>query len=148
MTPATGDTAPRLRALAPQEVDDFLRSHDWGVLAVVHDGRPYAVPIGYGYEDGVLYFATGPGRKADALRSNPVASLTVTDVRDGDHWTSVVVTGRVEWVESETERLVAERAIYRKRRGAGEVSRRDADRFAGALVARLTPDEVTGRRRG
>lgn len=147
--PKSGDApaAPGLRELSPEEVDAFLRAHEWGVLSVVHEGRPYAVPVAYGYEDGVFYFATGPGRKADALRAHPVACLTVSDVRDGDHWTSVVATGRVEWVDAEPDRLAAERAIFRQRRAAGEVSQRDARRFAGALIARLVADEVTGRER-
>lgn len=38
-------------------------------LAMVDDGRPYVVPLNFGYRDGVLYFHSArQGRKVDILR--------------------------------------------------------------------------------
>ena len=106
---------------------------------------PYGVPVVYGWDGESLFFASAPGKKTDILRSNPRVSFTIPDVRDSSKgWTSVIVTGRIEWVEGVAEKLSAFNTLRKQVPGA--VPRlSDAARLARATVARIVVEELTGR---
>jgi nitroimidazol reductase NimA-like FMN-containing flavoprotein (pyridoxamine 5'-phosphate oxidase superfamily) len=60
------------------ELAELLRSGEVCHLSMVDDGKPYIVPLNYGYVDGVLYFHSAPeGRKIDILRKNPQVCFSV-----------------------------------------------------------------------
>jgi len=132
--------------LSPEEAEEFLRRHNWGVLATVGAGQPYAVPVGYGFNGRCAYLATGPGRKLNNLLESPLVCLTVLEVVDGDRWTSVVLSGSAERITDLPGQMRAARAIQRQR--SGRISAQDVARFARATLIRITPTEITGRRRG
>lgn len=137
------------RELAAHEADDFLRTSSWGVLATVEEGRPYAVPVVYGYDGAVVYVACRPGRKVRNLEAVPAACLTVVRVEEGGaRWRSVVVRGAVDWVTDPVRRLRALAALRRQRGLPLPLGLDDVAALAGARVLRLVPDEVTGRSRG
>lgn len=140
--------APRSRPdeLSPEEAEEFLRRRDWGVLSTIGDGAPYAVPVGYGFDGRYAYLASAPGRKLRNLLASPQVCLTVLDVRDGDRWTSVVLIGTAAPVTNLPGQMRAVRAIQRQR--GARVTAQDVARFARATVIRITPTEITGRRRG
>lgn len=118
--------------------DDVLAAGYWGVLTVVDAGGPYAVPVVYGWEAGAAYVLMQPGRKERALRADPGASLSVPDGAGG----SVLVRGRVEWLEDLTQKVHAADVVRRQMEGRRTPTARDAARFIRARVMKLVPDEV------
>ena len=143
--------------LPDEEALAVLRAAKRGVLSVTGDGgHPYGIPLNPFWDDetGRLYFhGAREGHKIDALRRDPRASFTALDegVRDEGGWAltfrSVVVFGRVEFVEDQ------DAAIAICRRLARRFNPSDADieeeiRRAGArvLVFSLVPEHITGKR--
>ena len=60
------------------EIDSILSSAHLCHLAMVDDGKPYIVPMNFGYADGALYFHSAPqGRKIDIIRKNPEVCFNV-----------------------------------------------------------------------
>lgn len=54
-----------------EEIDDILRRSTVCRLAMVDAGRPYLVPLCFGYDAGALYFHSAPvGKKIDLLKKN------------------------------------------------------------------------------
>ena len=146
----TGEQGRPFAGAAVRPLDEesswtLLRSHSWGVLATLHNGRPYSVPVSYGVGVNGLYVATGPGRKLQALEAEPAVCLTVTDVTDGSRWSCVVITADAVPVRGIRERVTALDAIRRQRSDGGTASPRDVARAARASVFRLVPLEISGR---
>lgn len=60
------------------DLESILRSARICHLSMVDDGRPYVVPLNFGYEDGALYFHSAPeGRKIDVLGRNPDVCFSI-----------------------------------------------------------------------
>jgi hypothetical protein len=142
--PGVGVTTLNARAAS-----DFLRSRSWGILSTLESGSaaPYAVPVSFGWEGGVVLLACSPGRKTRNLEHHPEACLTVVEASNGDHWTSVVIRGRVNWLTGPLERLRAAVCIHAQR-GPTLLSPKDLLRFGRARIARLDPHEISARSRG
>jgi nitroimidazol reductase NimA-like FMN-containing flavoprotein (pyridoxamine 5'-phosphate oxidase superfamily) len=136
----------RPRPMTPEETDALLRRHWWGTLSTVGAEGVYAVPVGYGWDGGHLYVASGPGRKARNLEADPRVCLSVAEVESGDRWRSVTVSGTAEPVSGVAATLAALNAIRRQRAGQ-PVTAADAARLARAAVFRVVPGEVGGRAR-
>jgi len=63
-----------------EEIVSILRRGEVCFLSMVDDGKPYVVPLNYGYEENALYFHTAPaGRKIDILRRNPGVCFSILD---------------------------------------------------------------------
>lgn len=135
------------REMSAGEVDAFLARHRWGLLSTVDaEGRPYAVPVSYGWDGASLFVATGPGRKLRNLEAGGAACLTVAEVVDGSRWGCVVASGTAVRVTGMTS---IARALTRIAMQQGTMpSRADLARGAKSRVFRLHPDELTGRERG
>jgi nitroimidazol reductase NimA-like FMN-containing flavoprotein (pyridoxamine 5'-phosphate oxidase superfamily) len=93
-----------------KEIESLLRSSEICHLSMVDDGKPYLVPLNFGYEDGALYFHSAPeGRKIDILRKNPdvcfsvIARNILVKGEKACSWTakytSVIGTGRATIVD-------------------------------------------------
>ena len=62
----------------PATIDDILQRGTICHLAMVDGGRPYVVPLCYGYRDGVLFaHSAREGRKLDLLRRNSAVCFDV-----------------------------------------------------------------------
>ena len=62
----------------------------------VDNGRPFIVPLAYGY-DGEAVYAVGPvGRKIQVMREQPLVSFEVDTAEAEDRWESVVAEGTYE----------------------------------------------------
>lgn len=133
--------------MSDRQIRAFLEAHSWGLLAMLHDARPYAVPVSYGLDGAHLYIASGAGRKLRSLQASPAVCLTIADVVSGANWSSVVVMADARPVRSLRERLHGLAAIRRRAPAGGAVSAADVARAAGASVFRLTPVEISGRTR-
>ena len=74
-------------------------------------GRPYIVPLAYGY-DGEAVYAMGPiGRKIRIMRKQPLISFEVDEAEAEDRWQSVVAEGEYQELVTESERQAALRII-------------------------------------
>lgn len=98
-------------------------------LAMVDNGKPYIVPMNFGYsvcENSItLYFhSAGEGRKIDILKSNPAvcvemdcAHKLITGDKACDYtmdFESLIGNGTVEFVESDDEKVFAFTQIMQK----------------------------------
>jgi len=104
-----------VRRLDSDEIDDILVRRGIGVLAMVDDGQPYAIPMSFGYDADRMVFPMQWGggqqsRKGQAVDSNPNVCLTVyeQDSDDAAIWRSVVVMGELYGIpDDQTERAYA-----------------------------------------
>ncbi len=123
-------------------------------LAIPDQPLPYLVPMNYGYRDGVLYFhCANHGRKIDLLRHNPQVSFCV--VADpgvvageqacnwGARFRSVSGHGRVEFVEQESDKIIALRTLMAQY--SDEEFTFPSEQIAATMVFRLVIDEMTGK---
>lgn len=148
------------QALSQGEAIDVLKNAKRGVLSMIGDGGwPYGVYMNphYNEVDGRIYFhGSKIGYKIESLKKDPRVSFTVID--DGVHeadrdpawaWTfrSVVVFGRVEFVEDREKALEICRGLTR-RFTKDEKYIEDEIRKSGAAVQvfALVPEHITGKR--
>lgn len=105
-----------IRVLPDDQVEELLRSAIVGRIACCdHEedgGRPYLVPLAYGYDGVALHAHTGPGRKLRLMRANPLVTIEVDHAEAPDHWESVVAEGRFEEVRDPADRERALAVIY------------------------------------
>ncbi len=147
---AGGHGASRFKASIPMDaagIADCLCANRWGTLATIHDGRPYAIPLIFGWDGELLYFIASPGRKTEDLIANPDVCFTVTEVAQGGHrWRSVVVLGTAELVADVPGRISALRTLRAHLNvSIKDVGVADVAALAHARVVRVRPREVTGR---
>ena len=143
--------------LSDAEALEILAKAKRGVLSVVgDDGWPYGIWLNphYRREDGRIYFhGAKEGHKIDALRRDARVSFTVIDegVQDEGGWAytfrSVVVFGRIEFVEDQTLALERCRELARRFNPSEEAIEKEI-RIAGARVQVLCliPEHITGKR--
>jgi nitroimidazol reductase NimA-like FMN-containing flavoprotein (pyridoxamine 5'-phosphate oxidase superfamily) len=97
-----------MRHLDRDEIDKMLVRNGIGVLAMVAERQPYAIPMSFGYDSDQMVFPMqwGSGnesQKSRAIDSNPNVCLTVyeQDKRDEVVWRSIVLTGQIYEIQSE-----------------------------------------------
>ena len=87
------------------DITEILQSGKICYLSVVDGGKPYVVPLNYGYSDGALFFHSSPqGRKIDVIKRNPEVCFSIVSdyrlVRDkkacswSTKYSSVIGTGK------------------------------------------------------
>lgn len=102
-----------IQVLPDDQIEELLRTAIVGRIACCdHSGRPYLVPLAFGYDGIALYAHSGPGRKVQIMRQNPLVSVEVDEASASDRWRSVVAEGRYEELISPAERERALRTIY------------------------------------
>lgn len=100
----------------PETILSILRSAHIVRIAMVDNGKPYIVPLNYGYKDNALYIhCATEGRKMDILRKDPHVCFEIegktTLITDelACKWTmefqSLIGYGRVEILESKEEKI-------------------------------------------
>jgi hypothetical protein len=106
-----------IEMLSPAEIDELLRTAIVGRIACCDhgaggNGRPYLVPIGFGYDGEAVYAHSGPGRKLDLMRAQPLVTFEVDAAEATDSWRSVIAEGTFEEVTGTDARSHALRTIY------------------------------------
>lgn len=106
-----------IRVLPPSEIEELLRSAIVGRIAccghgAVGDGRPYLVPLAYGYDGDAVYAHSGPGRKLDLMRAEPRVTFEVDDAEAPERWRSVIAEATFEEIEDSGQRDRALAVIY------------------------------------
>ena len=79
----------------------------------IGDGRPYLVPLAYGYDGESIYAHSGPGRKLDLMRTEPRVTFEVDSAEASDRWRSVIAEGLFEEIHDPAERHHALSTMYR-----------------------------------
>jgi nitroimidazol reductase NimA-like FMN-containing flavoprotein (pyridoxamine 5'-phosphate oxidase superfamily) len=60
------------------ELESIIHSGELCFLSMVDEGRPYLVPMNFGYGNGTLYFHSAPeGRKIEILTKNPDVCFSI-----------------------------------------------------------------------
>lgn len=126
-------TDGKYRLLSPKEHDDvktILRQEAFGYLAV-QGNKPYVVPVNFAYTEsddpdswGQIFFHSGPGRKTEALATDPricLAVLAGTNLykgkqpcNDSFNYRSVLVEGKATLINAPQEKQQALRTIVTK----------------------------------
>jgi nitroimidazol reductase NimA-like FMN-containing flavoprotein (pyridoxamine 5'-phosphate oxidase superfamily) len=132
--------------LSLEESLALLRSSSLGRLGCIADGEPYVVPVNYVCDDVSVIIHSLPGKKIDAMRTNPRVCVQVDRIVDHLNWTSVLAHGRYEEIRGGAGR---ERAMERLLSAFPDLTPVESviARDAGAptpIVFRLLIDRVTG----
>lgn len=93
----------KVRAMTPDEMKQMLERSDFGHLGCNRDGHPYVVPMHYVFRAPYLYFVTTEGTKTDYITANPEICFQVEDVKDSEHWRSVMVIGPAQRLTNEDD---------------------------------------------
>jgi len=107
-----------IHVLPEEGIERLLRTAIVGRIACCDhgadggDGRPYLVPLAYGYDGEALYAHSGPGRKLRIMRRQPLVTIEVDQAEAADRWRSVVAEGTFEELTEPAARDRALRLIY------------------------------------
>lgn len=102
-----------IHILPEAEIEVLLRTSIVGRIACGGDeGRPYLVPLAYGYDGEAIYAHSGPGRKIRLMRARPLVSFEVDAVEAADRWRSVIAEGTYEEIIEPAARDQALAMIY------------------------------------
>jgi uncharacterized protein len=106
-----------IRELSAEGIEALLRTAIVGRIAccghgLIGDGRPYLVPLAYGYDGDAVYAHSGPGRKLDLMRSEPRVTFEVDEAKASDRGRSVIAEGTFEEIEDPRQREAALVVIY------------------------------------
>jgi nitroimidazol reductase NimA-like FMN-containing flavoprotein (pyridoxamine 5'-phosphate oxidase superfamily) len=136
-------------------MEEILKREVIGYLGLLDSGRPYVVPLNYGYINGrILFHGSLTGKKMDCLQAHPHVCFTVAsqsgEVRrhgDGDPChldsDSVICYGRARVIDDPEERRAALDEFNRCfRPNARAISLESAMRTA---VVEIAIAEMTGR---
>src|SRR5918996_5276470 len=106
-----------IHVLPDNEIEELLQTAIVGRIACCDhgangDGRPYLVPLAYGYDGEAIYAHSGPGRKLDFMRAEPRVTFEVDEGSAPNCWRSVIVEATFEELTDEAEREAALRTLY------------------------------------
>jgi nitroimidazol reductase NimA-like FMN-containing flavoprotein (pyridoxamine 5'-phosphate oxidase superfamily) len=107
-----------ISVLPEDEIEELLRTAIVGRIACcAHgaeggDGRPYVVPLAYGYDGEAIYAHSGPGRKIRLMRAQPLITVEVDYADASDRWRSVIAEGVYEEISDGDDRQRALEIIY------------------------------------
>lgn len=106
----------RIYVLDDASIEDLLKTAIVGRIACGHPdvdgGRPYLVPLAYGYDGESIYAHSGIGKKIQIMRLNPLVTIEVDHATDAENWRSVIAKGRYEEIHEPNERDAALAIIY------------------------------------
>lgn len=136
-------------------LDEILSSQLICRLAMVDGGRPYIIPVNYGYRDGCLYIHSAPeGKKIDLLRTNPEVCFEVEDkmeITKGEkacdwstRYRSVVGYGTAE-ILSDGESKQKGLELLMAQHGAPELKEFNQKNLDRMVILKLTITSLTGK---
>ncbi|WP_135824077.1 pyridoxamine 5'-phosphate oxidase family protein [Halorussus ruber] len=128
--------------MTDEELDEYLRENDIGVLSLADDGDAYAIPVGYHYDGERLVVRLGErddSTKMDYLETTERATLVLYEKESERSSWSVMVRGSLRELPPESDREINEQ--FEPFRLFNE-SIEDVD----AAVYEMEMAEVTGRR--
>lgn len=143
-----------------KEIEEIINKAEICHMAMVDGDKPYVLPFNYGYKDKTIYLHSGPGgKKFDVLKKNNNVSLSfetdsVLNIRNeyvacsySMKFKSVLVTGKVEFIEEPEKKVEALNIIMKQYCGRDDF-KYNAPAIKNVVVFKITDAEFTGRRRG
>jgi uncharacterized protein len=135
------------------ECVQLLQRNSVGHLGCAKDDEPYVVPIHYSFdaERQAIYVVSTVGQKIEWMRANPRVCLTVDEITDKNHWTTVVLNGSYEEVGDSSEPGEAQKRSQqlfhqRKEWWLPAMAKHSPDPARKVLVFQIRIDRMTGRR--
>ena len=131
--------------LSEDEIEALLRRRRVGRIGCCIDSRPYVVPVDFAYDGSAVYVVSGPGRKIDAMRTDPRICFEVDEIDESDGalvWRSVIADGVYVELTDDDGRRAALTLLGKI--GPGSPSRMP-NIPAGMIIFRIDFTEKTGR---
>ena len=139
------------------EMESLLNEATVCRLACADDGKPYIVPLSFGYREGVIYLHSAhKGRKITLLKKNPECCIEVDECLEvvrgkspcnwGMHYRSVICMGRAHFVTDPEEKRDGLNCIL-NHYGA-EPHPFSEKELQGVCVIRIDIAEMTGKKYG
>lgn len=139
-----------INSLSRNEITKFLEEHSFAHLGCQQGDEVYVVPITYAYDDGSLYSYSKDGKKIKMLRNNPKVCVQFDDVKNFNHWKSVIAWGKFTELKDAEEhraiRLLNKKLI--KDLGVEKTSDLTSEFeriFTDAIVYKVEITKITGR---
>lgn len=137
------------QAMDTYEIEEFLHERGLGVVSLAADGRAYAVPMAFAYDEEdercFLRFVMGEdSQKRAFVAETEVATLAVYEWGGQFDWRSVVVRGPVDPLPESDLAEAAARFSELGEEGALEVFNRPISEYETGWYE-LIAEEVTGR---
>ncbi len=110
-----------IRVLPDDQIEELLRTATVGRIACCahgaagDDGRPFLVPLAYGYDGESVYAFGVLGRKNHIMRAQPKISFEVDEAIAEDRWSSVIADGEYEEMLTAEDRRFAHTVIFGER---------------------------------
>lgn len=138
-------------------LDELLRQATVLHLALHDEGRPYVLPLNYGYDGRCLYLHCAPeGRKIDLLRRCPEVAFAVVisqELQPGDtpcawglRYQSILGEAQAHFVEAPEEKTYGLDVLMRQHGGEG--GDYTPESLQATLVIRLEITSLTGKQSG
>lgn len=103
----------------PQAIEEIIKSCEVCSVGMVdQENLPYTLPFNFGFENGTVYLHSAPvGLKIDVLKANPNVCIAFSTAYElykqsdsvacsfGMKYKSVLVRGKVEFVEDASEKI-------------------------------------------
>jgi nitroimidazol reductase NimA-like FMN-containing flavoprotein (pyridoxamine 5'-phosphate oxidase superfamily) len=143
-----------------KEIDHVLNTAVTGHLGMVDGGKPYVVPVFFGYDGSAVYIhCATQGKKIDVLAKNPEAFFTAFTGGEvisaelacsfGSAYRSVMIEGAVEIVTDEAGKSRGLDVIMRKYSEEGDDEFFYAPgQLSRTAILKLTVRSITGKRSG
>ncbi|MBK7600814.1 MAG: pyridoxamine 5'-phosphate oxidase family protein [Acidobacteria bacterium] len=122
----------------------ILEKGNLGRLGCIAEGEPYVIPVNYFYDGKYIYIHSMPGRKINALRSNPRACLQIDEIVDSYNWRSVIAYGSYEEISDEDTREQILESIFKRVPQLTPVETKMAKSPEKTIIFRLMVDQITG----
>ncbi len=141
--------------MTSEEIEQLLTCSRIGRFCVSIDERPYAVPVGYAFSSGEIFFHTcTKGLKMKAVKRNSHVCFEVDEsFSDASAYKSVIVTGVARILEKEKEMIPYLQKLIDKYRApqsfddyVSKLGRSREKELASVRICVITPTQVTGRK--
>jgi len=140
----------KVEDMAPAEMHALLQRESFGHLGCARGGRPYVVPMHYGYDGKELFFFTTQGMKTQFIDANPQVCLQVEEITDSTHWRSVMVIGKAEQITRNEKMQHAMKLITERNPSlTPAISATELDTLGRAVdiaLYRIVPELIDGRK--
>ena len=137
------------------ECRNLLRHGESGVLCFLdEEGKPDGIPVNYAFKEGHIHIH-GPkqGKKLSALMKNPYGRFVVICDQKVDseaftnHFTSLIVEGRIFFPEDPFEKYMSMKYLYLKYSPDKECpSMEEIEKDQDSVIIKLYIEKVTGHR--
>ncbi len=142
------------------EIDEIINKAGVCTLSLIDNGKPYCVPMNFGYHDGIIYLhGASFGRKIDALLINPnvCISFYIDEALNVRHenvacsysmkYKSVLAHGSIVYVEDLDEKAKILNIVMKNYCGRDDFKYSNPA-LKGVHIFYLKPIEITAFKRG